>query len=685
MKYITADLLQDVSSSYDQTKTYIAGLVAQKIINSQSVLGAPLTKFIDVQTEAAHLPVGPAYVSPSGKMFIPATISAGLMTLALYNFNLTTGAYSYVGKIVLTFPNTAATTHTIRGIKVDDTGATWKIFILTTGTVLINGGLFMVNGVAQSDFVPVGFPTIPFATGTNQKAVYFLQDSATIGVNHTLTVGAGLVLDQVGKKAYAFNGTSATYQARVFDYSGTPDVPGQTCTISGPATPGVVTAASHGFNNNDQVTFSTTGALPTGLTAGTVYFVRNAAASTFEVSATTGGASINTTVAGSGTHTVRRAFGITGSFPYYSTGNLPALTGTLLLTNAFDKKTPGTGPNAGQLTASFATGTQLYEGLLSELTTGVAIWPSLRACNLLGNGVDFTTPTATFYQYSETTDKCIFASNSVKFIVKSFVNNIIERVFGALNNTYYEQQNPVTVNLGSAAIVGVEIQSGWIFVVSATAGQRGIFSVHFRSDDAFDFSYIITKVLTINNATLKFITTIEELFDDTSPLTFYYRTSGFGSASGGWIPIGTADDLSGVASGSQVQFKMGFNIVNQDVSTPAQVAELLIGLDPLSINSDHWEGSVQNSSGGSPTDVVFRLKKTYTGAVPALRFLATDLSDVLLVDHTTTGEAGHFNYSTDDGNTWLPLGTIPNTIGTLVRYRFSSPPGVKIRPGLKEA
>jgi hypothetical protein len=44
-----------------------------------------------------------------------------------------------------------------------------------------------------------------------------------------------------------------------------------------------------------------------------------------------------------------------------------------------------------------------------------------------------------------------------------------------------------------------------------------------------------------------------------------------------------------------------------------------------------------------------------------------------------------FEYSTNNGTTWNPLGTIPNTVGTLVRYTFTSPPGVDIRPGLKES
>ena len=77
------------------------------------------------------------------------------------------------------------------------------------------------------------------------------------------------------------------------------------CTISN-ATPAVITKTAHTFVAGDKVRFSTTGALPTGLLTSTTYYVLAAGltADTFEVSLTDGGAAINTTSAGSGTHTV---------------------------------------------------------------------------------------------------------------------------------------------------------------------------------------------------------------------------------------------------------------------------------------------------------------------------------------------------------------------------------------------
>ena len=69
------------------------------------------------------------------------------------------------------------------------------------------------------------------------------------------------------------------------------------------AAPGVVTWNAHGIPENGEVTFTTTGALPTGLGASIKYFAHNVTTNTFELSATPGGASITTSGSQSGVHT----------------------------------------------------------------------------------------------------------------------------------------------------------------------------------------------------------------------------------------------------------------------------------------------------------------------------------------------------------------------------------------------
>lgn len=70
------------------------------------------------------------------------------------------------------------------------------------------------------------------------------------------------------------------------------------------ANPAVFTLAGHGMSDGDTVALTTTGALPTGLNATTIYFVKNKTLNTFELSLSSGGASIATTGTQSGTHTL---------------------------------------------------------------------------------------------------------------------------------------------------------------------------------------------------------------------------------------------------------------------------------------------------------------------------------------------------------------------------------------------
>lgn len=71
------------------------------------------------------------------------------------------------------------------------------------------------------------------------------------------------------------------------------------------ASPAVVTWTGHGLLAGDTITFATTGALPTGITAGTTYYVIAAGlgANVFEFSTSLGGSAVNTTGSQSGTQT----------------------------------------------------------------------------------------------------------------------------------------------------------------------------------------------------------------------------------------------------------------------------------------------------------------------------------------------------------------------------------------------
>lgn len=71
------------------------------------------------------------------------------------------------------------------------------------------------------------------------------------------------------------------------------------------ATPCVATSVAHGLNLNQAISFTTTGALPTGITAGATYYVTaTPTPDTFRFSSSVGGADVNTSGSQSGTHKV---------------------------------------------------------------------------------------------------------------------------------------------------------------------------------------------------------------------------------------------------------------------------------------------------------------------------------------------------------------------------------------------
>lgn len=138
---------------------------------------------------------------------------------------------------------------------------------------------------------------------SKNKALY-LKDSAgivtAIGSGGSGSGGINYVLNpNFETDISGWMGTAAgTTSTNISTYNAT-----VTITIASPA---VLTSNGHGLLVGDRVILTTTGSLPTGLTSGTTYYVSAVLTSdTFKVSATLGGADINTSGSQSGTHTLR--------------------------------------------------------------------------------------------------------------------------------------------------------------------------------------------------------------------------------------------------------------------------------------------------------------------------------------------------------------------------------------------
>jgi len=604
-KVIPIDVLNNTSLTYNQNLTSLIGKITTKTISGRTVIGPPIVKYRNTVTSPEAIVPNDVVVTDNNRVFVITTETGGLFNVALYDLNPNTSNLTYVGKILLTVLDSPSTTHTVRGLKVLDTGTTgWKILILTTANQAANSGLYMANDIALSDFAFVP-TTIPTANAGGQKAVYKLDDSP-----FTLSNGAGLMLDVPNSRIYVHRGVAATHNYMAFDLMGT----------------------------------------------------------------------ITTVTAG----------GRTTDLFLAETGNLPALSGTLLQTNSEEYTVPTSGPNAGFPCVVFHTSTTMYRGRLSDLTAAAVIWPSLEFANNL-DGINTTVALTTIRAtYSDVLQKVVLLTDGgdvTSLMVKDFANDTSDlRTTLMTDNNNEATAKEMYKFKNSVVPIGFDTKNGSLVIVSSTTGQRGIYSANYDVDDLYNLTHIISPVIDVPNDRLLRFTVGFVRPDLASPIKIYYRTSGFGVATGGWVAVPDDMDLNGLVSPTgQIQFKIGYKVFSNDSTNGLQIYSAGIIAESNNSISDNWEYSHDDSSPGNPSIAAFRLKKTYSSSVPQLFFRAYDLSNNLYVQSDTTNNAGLFEYSTDGGVNWLPLGVISNTVGTLIRYTFAVPPGIDVRPSLRES
>jgi len=212
---------------------------------------------------------------------------------------------------------TVTVTHTSHGAITGD--------YVTYNNAATVGGLNL-NGEYKITYVDANTYTI--VSSTQASSTVAAGGGTTVGAMYQINVGrdaeiplAGWGAGGWGAGTWGYGGTSTSAlrlwsqtnfgQNLVAGFRGSPiyywdasyGVSPSTFTVT-IATPAVVTATVT-LANGSPVILTSSGypsALPTGLTPGTTYYVINASGSTFNLSATVGGAAINTSGSQSGTH-----------------------------------------------------------------------------------------------------------------------------------------------------------------------------------------------------------------------------------------------------------------------------------------------------------------------------------------------------------------------------------------------
>jgi len=160
----------------------------------------------------------------------------------------------------------------------------------------------------------------------NPRSSQIAGNPAVIGMSVTPSGVTGMT--QLNGNTYTVNGVAGNSVTINVDCSAFTPVPSSTVTLT-IASPGVVNWTAHGRSANERIAFTTTGALPTGLTANVNYFVKTVLdVNSFTVSADAGGNVINFTGSQSGVHTATGG----GLFSWVSS---PLYTNTLRWASKF--------------------------------------------------------------------------------------------------------------------------------------------------------------------------------------------------------------------------------------------------------------------------------------------------------------------------------------------------------------
>jgi hypothetical protein len=194
-------------------------------------------------------------------------------------------SYSTTQTMVLEFGEGYIRFHTQGSSLLAGTGAAFKASSTVTSSIsqaaatvtitIASPGVITWTGHTLTAGSPVSFSTTgSLPTGISSGVTYYVVSPATNTFQIAATPG-GTAITTTGTQTGTHTGTQ----------------------------PANITWTGHGLTAGQQVSFGTTGALPTGITAGQAYYVKNPQTNSFEIAQTNGGTSVVTSGTQSGTHT----------------------------------------------------------------------------------------------------------------------------------------------------------------------------------------------------------------------------------------------------------------------------------------------------------------------------------------------------------------------------------------------
>lgn len=263
--------------------------------------GGNLQSVLPIGTEGQVLSVDPTATATGGLVFTTPTTGASQTQLD----NLGLAASVTGGAITISLKQSDGVT--------DPSAGTGAVIIGMRGTPSTSGSFNSRSIIAALSTTISNGTTFGMIANQNNSLWVYAVDSD----------GAGTMVLAVSP---VYNDDSILRDISIESAAATIDIPSST-----------ITSNNHGFQESDGVVFTTTGALPTGITAGTRYWVVNPTTNTFQVTDVLQNSALTFSGTQSGIHTIHVASPRLVSTMAY-TGVSTRLIGKLTL----NLPTPGT-------------------------------------------------------------------------------------------------------------------------------------------------------------------------------------------------------------------------------------------------------------------------------------------------------------------------------------------------------
>jgi hypothetical protein len=374
---------------------------------------------------------------------------------------------------------------------------------------------------------------------------------------------------------------------------------------------------------------------------------------------------------------------------------------TLAQTNSVRVFTVNHGYASGDKSIYFASTTRLNRASISNIKeTGRWISDNMLE-NPPGGSLTYGIVNINNFTYCKEIDRIIMGGGIRCYMSKyDTTGTQFESMFVSdyrMRNDGTTSNHPPIIPNSINTSLNVEYLNGYLhlnrFTTTTTLGNCYSIPVMANQDFALDNNhFIITPRISITNSIkmdrivpqiVRTIGNIPSHNISLEPFRMFYRIEGISNNTGKWLRVSDDGDLSNVRGG-EVQFAFIFKTIGA-VMVPARLKGILITYEDSS-SDEHYQPSSKNTD-VSQFIFSWRQSKLWDFPIPNLRilFYNTRSNSIIQEDTIENSQLGIWEYSTNDGTSWLPWSSSADSIGNLIRYRCQSIPlGFNLRVILKD-